>query len=114
MHGRRSTLTTAALATAAACLLVLTVGAALSREWWMFGVGALAVASMVAVTWMDGRSKSAAATSTAASADWTPESVRSATSRASNRVEAVKRLREEDQRLSLLDAKLLVDRHADF
>jgi len=45
-------------------MLVLTVGAALSREWWMFGVGALAVASMVAVIWMDGRSKSAAATPT--------------------------------------------------
>ncbi|QRY62610.1 hypothetical protein JVX90_19990 [Gordonia sp. PDNC005] len=114
MHRQRSTLTTAAFATAAVCMLVLTVGAAVSREWWMFSVGALAAASMVAASRMDGRSRSASATSTAAAADWTPESVRSATSGASNRVEAVKRVREADRRLSLLDAKRLVDRYADF
>jgi ribosomal protein L7/L12 len=105
---------TAALVTAAACMLVMTVSAALNREWWAFGVGALAVASTVAAVWTDGRSRSAAETSTAASADWTPESVRSATSGSSNRVEAVKRFREADRRLSLLDAKRLVDRYAGF
>ncbi len=80
----------------------------------MFAAGMLAAAAVVLDVWLDGRSRAAASTSADASKDWTAEAVEAAMTGASNRVEAVKRLRQKDQGLSLLDAKRLVDRHADF